>query len=214
MSNKSIIFDLDGTLLDSLQDLANAMNYALEQLGQPVHPLEAYNTMVGDGVVKLAERALSANQQYLIEEAVEIMKTQYAISWSVYTKPYSGIEELLAELAKQDISMNVLSNKPDPFTKEMISYFFPETHFEWVMGASEQFPKKPDPKSANYICEQLGIAKDSIYYLGDTDTDMKTACSAGIHAIGVDWGFRNPKELKEHGAKAILSHPLDLLKEF
>ena len=206
MSFDAVIFDLDGTLLDSLEDIATAANEVLVGLGRTAHPLSDYRYLVGDGVAMLFQRALSeSSDSTLIAECVQRFDTAYSKCWHNRSKPYDGIEQMLEVLNERSIVLSVLSNKPAAFTKVCVEYFFGNAKFAQVMGHSEHFPRKPDPSSAKWIAAQVGVCSDRIAYVGDTNTDMKTAVGAGQCAIGVTWGFRPESELVACGAQRICS---------
>jgi len=213
---KAVLFDLDGTLLDTLTDLADSMNAVLANLGLPVHSRDAYRYFVGDGLEILAQRVLPEERrtESLIQRCAEEMRARYQEHWADKSEPYQGIPELLNSLARRDLSLNILSNKPDEFTRLMIKHFLPNWQWSQVRGARPDTPKKPDPSGALAVAEQLGLAPRQFLYLGDTNTDMRTAIAAGMYPIGVLWGFRTRQELEESGARTVLHHPLDLLKLF
>ena len=208
-----VIFDLDGTLLDSLADLAQAMNVVLEELGFPTHEEEQYRYFVGDGIELLAWRVLpqESRDPQTVAVCVAGMRQEYGRRWREKSKPYPGIEELLLALAARRIKMAILSNKPHNFTQETVGYFFPEQPWALVSGARPGLPLKPDPAGALEIAAALALAPGDFLYLGDTATDMQTANSAGMHAIGALWGFRPAGELLAAGARLTLTHPLELL---
>ncbi len=213
MTWKAIIFDLDGTLLDTIEDLADSMNLVLDRRGLPVHPVEKYNYFVGDGVEQLARRALPGNRQdeETVNQVVKEMREEYKSRWDAKSCPYPGIDELLDGLAERNIRKTVLSNKPDHFTKMMVEKMLDVWSFEYVYGERQGIAIKPDPAGALEIARQLGLEPSEILYLGDTNTDMKTATAAGMYALGAAWGFRPPEELLDNGARIILDHPADLL---
>lgn len=213
MKFQAVIFDLDGTLLDTLDDLADSMNAALLELELPTHPTECYRYFVGDGVRELAKRVLPVNHQdeELINLTMRRMSAEYDKRWNNKSKPYPGIEELLDALAQLGLNMAVLSNKPDPFTQIMVPALLPNHRFYPVLGARTGIPVKPDPQAALEIAACLEIAPNEIFYVGDTATDMMTANAAGMVAIGAAWGFRPVEELLEFGAKRILYHPMELV---
>ena len=210
---KAVIFDLDGTLLDTLADLAGAMNTVLEGHGFPTHPTEAYKQFVGEGVRVLVTRALPTGQreEAMIEKSLGLMKEEYGKTWHVSTKPYQGIPELLSVLSEMQLQCSVLTNKPHSFAIEMVKRYFPDHPFASVHGAREGEPRKPDPAAALQIADELSVKPAEMCFLGDTWTDMKTAGDAGMLPIGVLWGFRSGKELRESGAAALIAEPLDLL---
>ncbi len=207
---KAVVFDLDGTLTNTLQDIAHAMNRALRLLGLPEYPTDAYRYMVGNGAKKLAERAVG-NHQELASEALELYQSYYQKHTHDITRPYDGIPELLEALEARGLKLCVLSNKPHADTQVVIRYFFPGIHWAVVRGQMEGVPVKPDPAGAEAIAKALHLQPDECLYLGDTSVDMITATRAGMWAVGVLWGFRDEKELRESGAKLILSEPLALL---
>jgi len=214
MTVKAIIFDLDGTLLNTLEDLADSMNRVLMRMGFPAHPVDAYKYFVGDGIEKLATRVLPETHQNneTVTSCVEKMKREYGTNWCNKTCPYKGINDMLDALTERRISLNILSNKPDDFTQLTVSAFFSGYTFDIVAGAKKETPKKPDPSGALHIIKALNIPSDQFLYLGDTKTDMETAKNAGILALGALWGFRTAAELRASGAQALLGHPLDILQ--
>lgn len=209
---KCVLFDLDGTLVDSLVDLADSMNRVLTRQGLPVHPAQAYRYFVGDGIIRLIQRALpaEAQQETIVQDCAKKMRQEYALHWADTTRPYPGIAELLDALTTRQIPMAILSNKPDELTQEVVRKILPDWHFAAVAGARETFPRKPDPAGALRIATLLQRKPADFLYLGDTNTDMQTARSAGMFAIGALWGFRTAEELKKNGAQALLSSPPEL----
>lgn len=207
-----VLFDLDGTLVDSLTDLADSMNRVLTRQGLPPHPVQAYRYFVGDGIVNLVQRALpaKARQQDFIEECARKMRQEYASHWGDTTRPYPGIAELLDALTNRGIALAILSNKPDELTQEVVRTLLPGWHFTAVAGARETIPRKPDPAGALRIASLLHREPKDFLYLGDTNTDMQTARAAQMFAVGALWGFRTAAELQENGAQALLSVPLEL----
>lgn len=200
-----VIFDLDGTLIDSLEDIANAANATLSQLGKPICSLESFKTHVGDGVSVLFQRALPETKQdpVLLAECMAIYQGHYDAGWDRCTKPYPGIVQALERAVRGGLRLAVLSNKPDHFTKRCVERFLPGVPFAHVVGHSERFPRKPDPTSAKWIASELSSEPMRVAYVGDTNTDMKTATSAGLYPIGVSWGFREVQEIREAGAVVI-----------
>ncbi len=213
MNFEAVIFDLDGTLLDTLADLADSMNTALRRLGYPEHDPEKYRYFVGDGMRNLARRVLPAGNQDedLVERVVRAMTAEYDQRWAVKTKPYSGMEETLDRLAAVGLKLAVLSNKPDPFTKTMVAALLPRWQFAPVLGARPDVPLKPDPTVALEIAQTLKIAPGRCLYLGDTATDMRTANAAGMFAVGAAWGFRTVEELRQSGARRVIHQPTDIM---
>ncbi|MGV1099202.1 HAD family hydrolase [Thiovibrio sp. JS02] len=209
-----VLFDLDGTLLDSLADLAGSMNTVLRRHGYPVHPIDAYRYFVGEGVVKLVERSLPKNRKTpeKIAQCADEMRREYAGRWAETTKPYAGIPELLDALSQRGIPMAILSNKPDDFTREIVKSLLGKWDFAMVAGAREGIPRKPDPAGALAVADKLRIPPDNFLFVGDSNIDMHTARGATMFAVGVLWGFRTEEELKAGGAQALLARPSDLCR--
>lgn len=210
------IFDLDGTLLNSLPDLADCMNRVLQRSGYPMHPHEAYRWFVGEGMRVLVERALpvDARQPESVDAGYTAMATEYALHWADKTVAYPGITELLTGLRERHIPLAVLTNKPAEFLPAAVTQFFPQIEFAAMLGVSAETPRKPDPTGALRIARQFDVSPTAIAYLGDSGTDMKTATHAGMFAIGVSWGFRPVSELEQHGARAVIDRPGELLDRF
>ena len=213
MQYRAVIFDLDGTLLDTLQDLAWSMNQVLQHLGFPKHPPEAYKYFVGDGMTNLARRALPASERRdeVVAQAAEALRAEYSRHWQKQTRPYPGIVELLQTLGRQEIKLGILTNKPDNFAKEMVSAYFPEIPFAMVLGAQPNRPLKPDPAGARIIAREFAVAPAAMVFVGDSGNDMQTAVAAGMYAAGALWGFRTMDELCAAGAQILLQEPADLL---
>ena len=214
MPCQAAIFDLDGTLLDTLDDLADSANAMLRAQGFPTHPTEKYREFVGDGVRILVERILpeDVDGEAEISACVEAYRAAYAERWNAKTRPYPGIPALLDDLVQRGIRLAVLSNKPHEFTQRCISHFLGNWPWEAVLGMREGVPKKPDPAGAREILATLKIAPESCVYLGDSDADMLTATAAGLHPVGVLWGFRGRDELVRNGAKTLIRQPAELLE--
>ena len=208
---KTVIFDLDGTLLDSIEDIASSMNKVLESLQLPTHKIEDYKHFVGGGVDILVENALNNQSKEIKDEVIKRFKIEYDGKLHSKTLPYDGIYELLDELKKLDINLAVLSNKPHEFTVSYVNHFFKNYNFKEIHGQKKDVPKKPDPKAALDIVKCLDSSCENTYFIGDTKIDMQTAKSANMKAIGVLWGFRDEKELKEHGADFIVKEPLEII---
>lgn len=209
---KTVIFDLDGTLLDSIEDIASSMNKVLESLQLPTHKIEDYKHFVGGGVDILVENALSNQSKEIKDEVTKRFKIEYDGKLHSKTLPYDGIYELLDELKKLDINLAVLSNKPHEFTVSYVNHFFKNYNFKEIHGQKKDVPKKPDPKAALDIVKFLNSSCENTYFIGDTKIDMQTAKNANMTAIGVLWGFRDEKELRDFGADFIVSNPLEILK--
>ncbi len=209
---KAVIFDLDGTLIDSLEDIAINANKVLRQLNCPTHSLEQYKHFVGDGAKVLMQNAMPKyiSKNYL-EEALELFKEFYEQNLHSHTKLYHGIKPLLVNLVEQNIPLAILSNKPDKFTKLYVETLLPDIPFVVVSGQQESVEKKPHPAGALDIAKKFQIDPKDIYFVGDTATDMKTAKNANMVAVGVSWGFRTIKELQDNGADFIIKKPEELL---
>jgi phosphoglycolate phosphatase len=207
-----VIFDLDGTLVDSLGDLADSMNAVLAARGLPVHAESAYRVFVGDGIEALARRALpSAPPSRLpVAEVVEEMRAEYARRRLDRTVPFPGMPELLRRLRQLGTRTAVLSNKPDDATRELVTALFAEHGFDAVRGARPGSALKPDPAVAVDLCASIGVHPADTAFVGDTDTDMLTGRRAGMLTIGVGWGFRDPGELVAAGAHHIVHRPSEL----
>ncbi len=210
---KAVLFDLDGTLLYTLTDVADAMNEALVHFGYPPQPVEAYKYFIGDAVETEAKRAMpeSARDPQTIKKVAEFSGQIYDKCWQKNTKPYPGIPELLSNLTKRGLPMAVLSNKPDNFTKAMVEKLLPDRRFEIIQGALPDVPIKPDPAAALQIAKQLKIPPEQFLYLGDTNTDMQTAVAAGMFPVGCLWGYRTADELRASGAKVLVQKPSDII---
>jgi len=207
--------DLDGTLLDTLQDLADSMNSTLADFGFPVHELEKFRYFVGEGMENLVKRSLPDSVRTdpdLVSRCFEMMRRTYERNWNAKTRPYPGIPELLDALTARGLKMAVLSNKPHDFTQKAVAGLLPAWRFETVMGERPHAPRKPDPSSALEIANRLGVETGCFLYLGDTAIDMNTANAAGMYAVGVRWGFRDAEELLAGGAKKLIAKPAELLE--
>jgi len=213
MAYRAILFDLDGTLLDTLEDLADATNEVMATLGFPTHRIDAFRYFVGDGMKNLLLRCLpeARRGEATLAQAVPMFQEAYGQNWADKTRPYDGVPELLDALTERGVPMAVLSNKPHEFTELCVARLLPRWAFAVVQGVSETNPPKPDPGGARAIAEHLGVAPAEFLYVGDTNTDMKTAAAAGMFAVGVTWGFRPASELLAHGAKALIDRPAELL---
>lgn len=213
MTYGGAIFDLDGTLLDTLEDLANSMNAVLRKHGLPEHETEKYKYFVGNGMDTLVRRALTPkhDEEKLAKICLAELHAEYGRRWNEKTQPYTGINALLDALYAKGVRLSVLSNKADSFTKMIIERYFGAGRFHFVYGAREGVPKKPDPGSALEIAELSGIPPAEYLYLGDSGVDMQTATAAGMYAVGAAWGFRDEEELIKNGAKTLIKQPSELL---
>ncbi len=210
----SVIFDLDGTLLDTLEDLADATNRALGRLGFPARAVEEFRYLVGDGVVMLVMRALPVDRRdaATIQRCIAIYREEYDRNKYAKTRPYAGIREMLDGVRDLGFKMAVLSNKPHGFTVQCVERFLGEWKWAEVLGQTEAIPRKPSPAGAIEIARRLGDAVSSFVYVGDTKTDMLTATGAGMFPVGVLWGFREKAELEASGAREIIAKPGELVE--
>lgn len=216
MKYQAAIFDLDGTLLDTLEDLADSMNAALAEHGLPGHNLEKFRYLVGEGVLSLVANAMPEDRRdpELAEKVAKSYLAIYEQNWHAKTLPYPGIMDTILALRESGVPLTVLSNKPQTFTELCVNHFFPADTFQIVFGQRSHVPRKPDPAGAFEIAEKLGISPKVIAFIGDTKTDICTSVAAGMTAIGVSWGFRPVSELREFGAAHIIDHPGELLPFF
>jgi phosphoglycolate phosphatase len=213
MGYKGVIFDLDGTLLDTLEDLADSVNRVLQDKGFPTHPMEAFRYFVGDGAAMVVSRALPPEKRTeLAADCLEAFLEEYSRNWNIKTKPYGGVSELLDALAAKSIEMAVFTNKPQHFAELCIQEFLSGWKFTAILGQRDGFPLKPDPAGPLEIARRVDIPSQEFLYLGDSDIDMKTAVSANMFPVGALWGFRSEKELRESGAVEVISKPTELLK--
>lgn len=211
MDFNAALFDLDGTLLDTLGDLADACNYALRTLHYPEHPESAYRHFVGNGVRMLCLRILPEKLQsdsLALEELLHIYNERYRSHLFDRTRPYPGIPELLTSLRNENIPLAIVSNKPDPFTRSIADQFFLGL-FNEVAGQQGTLTK-PDPTGVNQILSRLGIPPEKALYVGDSGVDMQTARNSHTHGCGVTWGFRDESELRANGAEFIVHTPQEL----
>ena len=213
---RGILFDMDGTLLNTLEDLADSTNRSLARLGLPVHAVEAYRYFVGDGMENLARRVLPADRRdpRMVGEIAEAVSREYAEHWADKTRLYPGIPVLLDALSARKVPMAILSNKPHAFTLAIAEHYFQRWTFAAVLGARDTHPRKPDPSAALEISSALGLPPAGMLYAGDTNTDMQTASRAGMFPVGVLWGFRDREELLANGALVLAERPEDLLRFF
>lgn len=212
-STQAVLFDLDGTLADTLADIAHSMNHVLKTHGYPEHPLEAYRLFVGRGLKDLSLRVLpeshrnAENQNHIHHALIQ----EYKAHLVDRTRLYPGIPDLLNKLTEARIPMGILSNKADVLTQQIVRTLMQDWTFAIVVGAGGNIPRKPDPAGALHCAKKMGIAPENIWYVGDSGTDMQTAVAAGMHPVGVRWGFRDREEIEANGARYFLEEPIDLL---
>ena len=206
---KIIIFDLDGTLLNTLSDLAHSANFALGKCGFPTHPIEDYKWYIGNGITKLLERILPENQitEPIVKQIKDFFLTYYDEHNTDYTEPYHGIPELLKRLSSQGWMLAVASNKYQKATEKLVKLFFPDISFTAVLGQREGIPAKPNPAIVYDILTIAGLTPREALYIGDSGVDMETAANSGLVSIGVTWGFRPREELEATGACYIADTP-------
>lgn len=215
MVKRTVIFDLDGTLSDSIHSIKYSGDRTMEQFGYGPFSVEQYKYFIGDGAANLVRRALAAGgdrELVHFEEAYALYREIFRENCMYRVRPYEGIPELLAALKAQEIKLAVLSNKPHAETVNVIETLFGKTCFDVIQGQKESVPIKPSPEGVFRILEKLGLTAADTLYLGDTATDMKTGKNAGIFTVGALWGFRERKELEEGGADAVIEYPLELLR--
>lgn len=212
MKFKGVIFDLDGTLVNSLEDIADAMNSVLQDLNYPTHSYNVYKYFIGKGLRNLVGKALPDpyNDEKHIDNCYDLMIAKYSDNCTLKTKSYEGIGELLDLLVSQDIQLSVFSNKADDLTKKVVADLFPN-YFNPVVGLSLELLKKPNPTEAIEISKSMGLKTEEVLFVGDSGIDMQTATNAKMTAVGVTWGYRPEKELIENGANYVINHPLDLI---
>lgn len=210
---KLVIFDLDGTLLNTIADLAHSTNYALEKNGFPTHQLGEYNYFVGNGINKLFERALPEGEK--TEENIAKIRRDFLAHYDVHnadnSRPYEGILELLLALQEKGVQIAVASNKYQAATTKLVGYFFPNIHFTAVLGQREGVKTKPDPGIVAEIREKAQVDADDTLYIGDSNVDMQTAINSGVDGCGVTWGFRPASELESYHPKYIAQKASDIL---
>lgn len=211
---KLCIFDLDGTLINSLEDLADSVNYVLKKYGLAAHKVEQYQYFVGDGLRILIQRASAQSGVFLPDVQIDQMKQEFDRYYRSHllhkTKPYEGILDLLARLKRDRLKTAVLSNKPDEFVQVIVPNLFPARSFDLVLGQSAATPRKPDPTGVLQILKATGAKKEETLYIGDSSTDIRTANNAGVFSIGVTWGFRPREELEANGASVIVDSPKEI----
>lgn len=209
---KLVIFDLDGTLLNTISDLGNSCNYALKKMGFPEHPLGAYNFMVGNGVRKLMERAQPDADEATINQLLKYFREHYDEHCLETTRPYPGIVELLNELKENGVALAVATNKYDSAAKKIIKHFFSDLPFVAVMGQTEDRLPKPDPSIDFAILNDYPTPKSQVLHVGDSAVDIETARRACVESVGVTWGFRPVSELRRAYADHVVSKPEQILQ--
>jgi len=211
---KGLIFDLDGTLLDTLRCIGTAINTALKRLGYPTHPISEFRNFIGDGVFKCAERALpeDARRAPIIEELVAQERQIYDETWADEIAVYPGIASVLAELTHRDIPTAVLTNKDQEAAESCLQHCFPEHAFQGIIGFNGRFPHKPDPSGGQLLIESLGLPPHQLAMIGDTPVDIETARACSLIAVGVSWGFRDRDVLLAAECDHLIDDPKALLQ--
>jgi phosphoglycolate phosphatase len=216
MTFKAVIFDLDGTLLDTLEDIADSMNHVLRDNGYPERPVQNYRYYVGEGIQQLVYNALEDIR--ISPEQGKRLAIQMADVYQKHcmnkTRPYENTGRMLQELSASGIQLGVLSNKADGFTRQMVAHYFPQVNFFRVYGKREGVPQKPDPSAVLEILEAMSIQAEEAVFVGDSLIDMQTAVNSSTYPVGVLWGFRDADELLANGARRLLRHPLEMLDLF
>ena len=211
---KLVIFDLDGTLIDTMEDIANACNYALEQCGCPVRRLDEYNMLVGRGIDNLFRGALPEDlkNEAMVAQMRSFFVPYYNEHKCDYTRPYNGIIELLDRLSADGLQFAVASNKYQEGTEQLVEKFFGKYGFVKILGQRDGKPIKPDPEIVREAMEGVpGITLDEVLYCGDSDVDMQTGIGAGVKTVGVTWGFRTREELAAYSPLALIDSPMELV---
>jgi phosphoglycolate phosphatase len=211
---RAVVFDLDGTLLDTLADIARAMNSVLSRHALPSHEVDAYRWMVGSGLEALVRRAVPWEVEadaMLVGKLATELRREYESDPVAKTRPYDGVPQLLDSLAERRVPVAILSNKADALVRRIVDELLGDHRFRVVQGLRDDVPAKPDPTSALAIASALGCAPAGVLYLGDSDVDMQTAANAKMIPVGAGWGFRGAEELRAAGAAVVLDHPGELL---
>jgi len=212
MKIKAVLFDLDGTLVNSLSDLADSVNFALKEFGFPTHETEKFKYFVGDGMQKLVERVLPENKRddETLSAVLDTFINYYREHFADKTVTYDGIETLISNLKKQNLKLAIISNKAQEMAVEVVFKVLEGLEFDIVCGKREGYPTKPDPTLTLEIIDELGVKPSECIFIGDSGMDMAVARNAGVKSIGVLWGFRTEKELKENGAYYIVRSPQEI----
>lgn len=213
MKHKAVFFDLDGTLVDTLDDLTNAMNFTLNLLGQPSINRDECREMIGKGLAVFAYKALPENAKHLQQQLISEMKKRYLTTCFEETTIYPGVLEFVDQCRQKGLKLAVISNKEHTLTHKIVHHYFGPERFECILGQKEGLKIKPDPASVHWVMNELGISNPKdVLYIGDSDVDAQTALNAGVDFVGVSWGFRSVEQLKEAGATIILHQAAEILE--
>jgi phosphoglycolate phosphatase len=207
-----LIFDLDGTLVDTLDDVADALNRVLRARGLPVHSPAVVRTLIGGGAADLVRRALPEHAAALAAEVLDEYRRDYLANLLVRSAPYDGVAALVRELAQRGVAMCVLSNKPDAPTRAIVAALFADVPFVQVVGQRPDRPLKPDPLVALDLARAMGVAPARCGFVGDSDIDLRTARAAGMFGVGVTWGFSDASALREHAPELLIDRPEQLIE--
>ncbi|CAG36863.1 HAD family hydrolase [Desulfotalea psychrophila] len=213
MRFSAILFDLDGALVDSIEDLAASCNKVLAARNFPVHRVEDYNFFVGDGLDVLMERIVPpGTSAEVLVACCQEFGLHYQECWHENSTPYKGIKQMINDLREAEIPLGILSNKPDAFTQKVVEFFFPEHPFTYISGQRADVPKKPNAAGALLAARTMGIEAQEMLFIGDTSVDMQTGKNSGMTSLGVSWGFRPIKELRAHRADFIVNTPQEIVE--
>ncbi len=207
---KLVIFDLDGTLVNSVQDLGVAVNTSLEKMGLPTHDMDKFKYFVGNGIRKLCERSLDVNNQHRVDELFTLFNEYYSTHYAVHTKVYPNVLEVLEHLQQHNIKVAVASNKAEKFTTQIVTELLPTIKFDSIKGQVETRDKKPSPDIVFATLKELEVSAEDAIIVGDSNVDIQTAKNSGLKSIGCLWGFRDYLELSQAGADYIISNPLEI----
>ncbi len=200
---KLCTFDLDGTLVNSIYDIAGAMNRSLKKMGKKTYETEAFYRMVGDGMILLCRRALPDGTEEEVNALIQLYQEDYFKNCCVETVPYDGVLPMLKELKESGMELAIITNKPQSQTEEVVDKLLGREYFSAIIGSGGAYPCKPDTTALETVMKDLGIEKEEVWHIGDSDVDMELGGNAGISALGASWGFRGEEELKKAGATAI-----------
>ncbi len=210
---KAIIFDLDGTLLNTIVDLSETVNIVLEKHNFPLHSIDEYKYFLGKGIEVLCRKAFPDKiSEDEFQQCLKEVEDVYKVRQTLKTRPFDGISEMLEKLNDLGIKISILSNKPHEFTGDTVEHYFPNINFEVIYGARDGFERKPSADSPLEIAGIMNLKPEEIYFVGDSETDIKTGINANMQSIGVEWGYRKLSELEEAGASYIISKPSDIFK--